>query len=126
MRRSVRSGSAPESETTRIGNSEKLISLIENCSAPAGNWAWARVTRSRTSARVSVRSQPNSNSSTTPAMPSPAVEEKVLSPSRPRSSLSSGRTSSRSLSSAEMPGKGTETKRAGISMSGSPSFGRVT
>ena len=39
------------------------------------------------------------------------------------SSVSIGWTRSSSASSAEMPGKGTETETAGISMSGSPSFG---
>ena len=50
----------------------------------------------------------------------------VFSPSRSDSSVSIGLTSSFSLSAAEMPGKGTETKSAGISMSGSPSLGRLT
>ncbi len=50
-----------------IGNSEKLISLIEYCSAPSGNEASALFIASRTSARIWVLSQPNSNSSAMPA-----------------------------------------------------------
>ncbi len=42
------------------------------------------------------------------------------------SSVSIGLTRSFSLSSAEIPGNGTDTNSAGISMSGSPSLGRLT
>ena len=49
----------------------------------------------------------------------------VSSPSMSASSVSIGRISSSSASSAEMPGKGSEITTAGISMSGSPSLGRV-
>ena len=50
-----------------MGNSEKLISLIEYFSYPSGNLASAALIASRTSAMILVLSQPNSNSSATPA-----------------------------------------------------------
>jgi hypothetical protein len=103
-RSSVRSGTAPDSEITRIGNSEKLISSMVGCLAPSGNSAWAWLTRSRTSARVADLSQPNSNSITTTANPSPAVAVILSRPSTSRSRDSSGLTSSFSASVAEMPG----------------------
>ena len=55
-----------------------------------------------------------------------AVEDIFFSPSRSASSVSIGLISRLSLSSAEMPGNWTETERAGISISGSPSLGRPT
>ena len=63
----VRSGTSPDRFTMMIGNSEKLISLIEYLSAPSGNSASAAFMESRTSAMILVLSQPNSNSSATPA-----------------------------------------------------------
>ncbi len=60
-------GTAPVMFTIMIGNSEKLISLIEYWSAPAGKLPSAADIASRTSAIVLVLSQPNSNSSATPA-----------------------------------------------------------
>ena len=67
MRVIVRSGTLPVRFTMMIGNSEKLISLIEYFSAPAGNFDSAEFIASRTSAMILVLSQPNSNKSATPA-----------------------------------------------------------
>jgi hypothetical protein len=88
---SVRSGASPDSATTMIGNSEKLISEICQFSAPAGNSASARPMASRTSAMVADLSQPNSNSRNRPAKPSDAVAVIVVSPSRSWNSDSIGR-----------------------------------
>jgi len=67
MRVIVRSGTLPVRFTIMIGNSEKLISLIEYFSAPSGNKASAAFIASRASAMVLALSQPNSNSIATPA-----------------------------------------------------------
>ena len=47
----------------------------------------------------------------------------VFKPFMSRNLFSNGFTINFSLSSADIPGKGTETNNAGISISGSPSFG---
>ena len=67
MRAMVRSGTAPVRLTMTMGNSEKLISVRVYCSAPSGKSACAVFIASRTSAVIAVLSQPNSNSSATPA-----------------------------------------------------------
>ena len=122
----VRSGTGPERLTMMMGNSLKFTSLMVYFSNPSGNSASALSIASRTSARIWVLFQPNSNSSATPAKFSAAVPVIFSSPSRSLSSVSIGLTRSFSLSSAEMPGKGTVMKSAGISISGSPSLGRLT
>ena len=62
----VRSGTGPERLTMMIGNSLKFTSFRVYFSYPSGNSASAVSIASRTSARILVLSQPNSNSSATP------------------------------------------------------------
>ena len=123
MLTSDRSGMGPDRTTVRIGNSEVFTSVTTGSSTSAGMFGLARSTASLTSVSASSASKPASNFSCTEAKPSEACASISSSPESDDSSVSSGRTSRRSLSSGEMPSSTALTYITGIGMSGEDSFG---
>ena len=102
-----RSGALPQRLTVMIGKAEVLISSTMGSSASSGNSARARSTFSSTSVSVCFWSNEASNSiEMIPTLVAPTPFSS-LRPSRLFSSVSSGRTSSLSASSGEMPGRTT-------------------
>ena len=118
-----RSGASPHRLMVKIGRAEKLISSTIGCWASWGKSARARSTFSSTSASAASVSTSISNSNKMLATLDAATPSISFKPSMDLSSDSKGRTSKRSASSGDTPGKTTWILMKGTGISGSASLG---